>query len=338
MSKYERLARMLKIVTLVKANPRLSRADLARLCEVDSVRTIQRDINSLALADVPIYWAGEGYEIMPNFFLPPMALTIEEAFSLLLSARAYSEGEGQFHEESLESAISKIKSSLPQATKELLETGSSKVSVESRKASDASGIIGKLYQSIMEVKQLRITYYSYSSKKVSERIINPYALTFRRRSWYLIGYCYVRHKVLMFRTNRIKAIRYTGESFRPPQDFSVNEYMGSSWQVMMGDETKVIVRFNAEIAPLIKEVSWHPTQQIIDLPDGSILFVAKVAGTKEISLWILSYGGNAEVLHPQSLRDEIAETAKDMVKRYSEKKPEKEVMNKVEEVLQAKAS
>ena len=89
---------------------------------------------------------------------------------------------------------------------------------------------------------------------------------------------------------------------------------------------------------MIKEVSWHPTQQIIDLPDGSILFVAKVAGTKEISLWILSYGGNAEVLHPQSLRDEIAETAKDMVKRYSEKKPEKEVMNKVEEVLQAKAS
>src|SRR4030043_2081339 len=108
MSKYERLARMLKIITLVKANPRLSRTELARLCEVDSVRTIQRDVNSLALADIPIFWSGEGYEIMPNFFLPPMALSVEEAFSLVLSAKAYSEGEGQFHQNTLESAISKI--------------------------------------------------------------------------------------------------------------------------------------------------------------------------------------------------------------------------------------
>jgi predicted DNA-binding transcriptional regulator YafY len=338
MSKYERLARMLKIVTLVKTNPRLNREDLARLCEVDSVRTIQRDINSLALADIPIYWSGQGYEIMPNFFLPPMALTIEEAFSLLLSAKTYSEGEGQFHKDALESAISKIKSTLPQSTRELLETGSRKVNVESRKVSDTNGIIGKLYQSILDAKQLRITYYSYSSNRISERIINPYALTFRRRSWYLIGYCYSRHKVLMFRINRIKSIRYTGESFRPPQNFTVDEYMGNSWQVMNGDETKVIIRFASQIAPLIKEVNWHPTQQIIDLPDGSILFVAKVAGTKEISFWLLSYGDNAEVIYPQILRDEIAETAKRMVKVYSAKKTDMEVSDKINEVIQAKAS
>ena len=76
MSKYERLARLLKIITLVKANPRLNRNDLARICEVNSVRTIQRDVNSLAIAEVPIYWSGEGYEIMPGFFLPPLALTL----------------------------------------------------------------------------------------------------------------------------------------------------------------------------------------------------------------------------------------------------------------------
>ena len=77
MSKYERLSRLLKIMTLVKSNPKLTRRDLAQLCEVNSVRTIQRDINSLAIADVPIYWSGEGYEIMPDFFLPSLALTTE---------------------------------------------------------------------------------------------------------------------------------------------------------------------------------------------------------------------------------------------------------------------
>jgi len=334
MSKYERLARMLKIITLVKANPKLSRTELARLCEVDSVRTIQRDINSLALADIPIYWSGDGYEIMPNFFLPSMALTIDEALSLVLSAKTYCEGEGQFHKSSIESAISKILTTLPERAKELLETGSSKISVESRKAPDTKGSIGKLYQAILEMKQIRMTYYSYSSNKVSERMIDPYALTFRRRSWYLIGYCHSRHRVLMFRTSRIKTIKYTGELFQPPQNFSVEDYMGKSWQVMTGEETKVVVWFDADVAPLINEVDWHPTQQIIDLQDGSILFTATVAGTKEIALWILGYGDRAEVLYPEDLRDEMTNVAKRMYQRYKAKEPDdSEIVKKVNEII-----
>ncbi|MGB9597999.1 MAG: helix-turn-helix transcriptional regulator, partial [Candidatus Poribacteria bacterium] len=140
--------------------------------------------------------------------------------------------------------------------------------------------------------------------------------TFRRRAWYLIGYCHTKQKVLMFRTSRIKSMKWTGESFKPPQNFSVDSYLGKSWQVMTGEETKVIVRFFPEIAPLIKEVEWHPTQQIIDLPDGSILFIATVAGTKEISFWILSYGDKAEVLFPDRLRKEMVNTIKKMYHRY----------------------
>jgi len=334
MSKYERLARMLKIITLVKANSKLSRIELARLCEVDSVRTIQRDINSLALADIPIYWSGDGYEIMPNFFLPSMALTIDEAFSLILIAKTYSEGEGQFHKNSIESAISKILTTLPERAKELLETSSSKINVESRKTPDTGGLIGKLYQAIIETKQIRMTYYSYSSNKVSERVIDPYVLTFRRRSWYLIGYCHSRHKVLMFRTNRIKTVKYTGELFQPPQNFSVDDYMGKSWQVMTGKETKIIIWFSADIAPLIKEVEWHPTQKIIDLSDDSILFTSTVAGTKEIELWVLSYGEKAEVLYPESLRNEITNIAKKMYQRYRAKEvSNSEILEKVNEIV-----
>jgi predicted DNA-binding transcriptional regulator YafY len=139
-SKYERLARLLKIITLVKADPRLTRSDLARLCEVDSVRTIQRDINSLAIAEVPIYWSGEGYEIMPNFFLPPLSLSVEEAFSLVLSASTYSNGEGSFHESAIKSAMSKITATLPRPTRELLELDLDRIDIETRKTSDTGGL------------------------------------------------------------------------------------------------------------------------------------------------------------------------------------------------------
>lgn len=318
MSKYERLARLLKIITLVKANPRLTRSDLARLCEVDSVRTIQRDINSLAIAEVPIYWSGSGYEIMPNFFLPPLALSVEEAFSLVLSATAYSGGEGRFHESTTRSAISKILSALPRATRELLEVDSNRISVESRKSTDAGPVISRLYQAILNTKQLRMNYYSYSRDAVSERVVDPYALTFRRRAWYLIAFCHKRNEIRMFRTNRVKTLDYTGKTFSYPSDFSLTEYMGNSWQAMRGrgEETEVIVKFSARIAPLIKEVDWHPTQRIKDLPDGSILYTATVPETKEIGFWILSYGHEAEVMAPESLREEVAAAAEKMCQLY----------------------
>ncbi len=322
MSKYERLARLLKIITLVKADPRLTRSDLARLCEVDSVRTIQRDINSLAIAEVPIYWSGEGYEIMPNFFLPPLSLSVEEAFSLVLSASTYSNGEGSFHESAIKSAMSKITATLPRPTRELLELDLDRIDIETRKTSDTGGLTKQLHQAIFNTKQLRINYYTYSRNSVSERVIDPYALAFRRRAWYLIAFCHMRDRILMFRANRIKTLDYTGSMFTYPDNFSLEKYMGSSWQSMRGKETKVVVKFDAEIAPLIKEVNWHPTQHIENLPDGSIVYTVTVAGIKEINLWILGYGCHAEVLSPESLREEIAAVARKMCQCYE--KPQKQ--------------
>lgn len=316
MSKYERLARMLKIITLVKANPKLKRTDLARLCEVSSVRTIQRDIKSLAIAEVPIFWSGEGYEIMPNFFLPPLAFSVEEALSMILCAKAYRDGEGKFHESVIESAISKIVATLSRSTKELLELESGKISVESRKTADVGGMLSQLYQAILSNKQLIITYYSFSSNSVSERVIDPYALTFRKQAWYLVAFCHTRGRILTFRTNRIRKAEYTGNRFSYPSDFSLKNYMDKSWHVMNGEETEVVVKFDAKVAPLIKEVEWHPTQEIEDLPDGAILYTVTVAGIKEISFWILGYGQDAEVISPQKLRDEIAAVARKMCQHY----------------------
>ena len=316
MSKYERLARLLKIITLVKSNSKLTRSDLARLCEVDSVRTIQRDINSLAIAEVPIYWSGEGYEIMPNFFLPPLALSEEEGLALALCAKAYSNGEGKFHENTVKSAISKVMATLPRATRQSLEANLKKINIENRNAINADGLLDQLYQAILNTKQLRINYYSYNKNSISERDIDPYALTFRGHTWHLVAFCHIQNEILLFKINCIKTLDYTGKVFSYPTNFSLKEYIGNSWQSMRGKETEVMVKFDARIAPLIKEVNWHPTQYIENLPDGSIIYTVTVAGTEEIRSWILSYGDEAEVLFPESLRAELTATIERMWQRH----------------------
>jgi predicted DNA-binding transcriptional regulator YafY len=70
------------------------------------------------------------------------------------------------------------------------------------------------------------------------------------------------------------------------------------------------------VAGYIKEKIWHESQQIHSQPDGSIIFEAEVAGTDEIRFWIMIWGSKAEVLEPESLRQEIRIEAEKMVKRY----------------------
>ena len=101
MSKYERLSRLLKIMTFIKAQRHLRRRDLARKCEV-SIRTIQRDIDSLIYAGVPIFWENDGYKIMPDFFLPPVNLSFEEAFNLVIATRTFSKDKDESQQRTID--------------------------------------------------------------------------------------------------------------------------------------------------------------------------------------------------------------------------------------------
>ena len=85
---------------------------------------------------------------------------------------------------------------------------------------------------------------------------------------------------------------------------------------MLGPDTHVVILFAKRIAPLIKEVNWHPTQQLQELDNGTLRFEVTVAGWREIGRWVLGYGHEAKVIKPKPLREWVAQTAQKMVKLY----------------------
>lgn len=316
MSRHKQMGRILRIAALIHANPRrYTRRRLAERCGV-SLRTIQRDIEELRAAGIHIDARPSGYEIISEYFLPPVNFTLEEALALVISAKSFAANEGRHVSSTLEDATAKVNAALPEYTARLLRETAKQVDVAGQKVSDVDETIDRLYEAIRNCYRIHITYYSFSRDKTTERYVDPYAVMFRKRAWYLVGFCHTFRRVLTFRINRILRLSYTDEKFDYPEDFSLKEYMSKSWEVMLGEETDVVVKFDRRVAPLIKEVDWHDTQQIEELEDGSILFRVIVAGTKEIGFWIMSYGDSAEVIKPKSLRDEIIATARRMLKKY----------------------
>jgi predicted DNA-binding transcriptional regulator YafY len=93
--------------------------------------------------------------------------------------------------------------------------------------------------------------------------------------------------------------------------------MRPSFGVYQGEGVKVKIWFAPDAAGYIREKIWHDTQEILPQKDGSIVFEAEVTGTDEIRFWVMSWGSKAEVLEPQSLREEIKAEAEVMAEKYT---------------------
>ncbi len=314
------MARIIKIASLIHDQPRKwTRPRLAERFEVNKA-TIQRDIDLLREMGIEIVPCGkQGYKMISDFFLPALNLDFEEALALITAASFYKATEGKQAIEVLNRAIHKITTTLPKQTTDTLNLVAPQIEVPHQQVSridEAEPYKELLYQAIRERHRVTIEYNSFSSGKKTRHRLAPYAVLFRKRAWYVIGRSETLKQILTFRINRIDSLTITQAGYTIPEDFSVQKYLAKSWDVMLGPDTHVVIQFAKRIAPLIREVNWHSTQQIQEMDNGTLRFEATVAGWHEIGWWVLGYGHEAKVIKPKPLREWVSQTAQKMVKLY----------------------
>lgn len=316
------MARVLKVASRIHHQPRhWTRPRLADTLGVDK-GTIQRDINLLREMGIHIVARGkQGYEMNSDFFLPALNLDFEEALSLITAASVYKANEGQQTKNALDNAIAKIAMGLPKSTRRVLRQIAPQIDIPDSQVSELNEIRSHrktLYEAICQRLKVTMTYDSFSRGKRTRHRVSPYAVIFRKHAWYVIGHSETRGRVLTLRINRIHHLSISHSPYTIPDDFSVQKYLEKSWDVMLGVETRVVIKFAHRIAPLIREVRWHPTQKLHTMPDGALRFEVTVAGLREIAWWIMTWGDEAEVLEPKELRERARETAEKMVEVYQE--------------------
>ncbi len=314
------MARIIQVAHLIHNEPRKwTRPRLAERFEVNKT-TIQRDVDLLREMGIQIESRGkQGYEMISDFFLPALNLDFEEALALVTAASFYKTTEGKQTVEVLNRVIYKITTALPKQTKDILNQIAPRIEVPDQQVSpidEPEPYKELLYQAIREKRRVTIIYDSFSSEKETRHRLAPYAVLFRKHAWYVIGRSETSKRVLTFRINRINSLSITHAGYTIPEDFSVQKYLAKSWDVMLGPDTHVVILFAKRIAPLIREVNWHPTQQLKEMDNGTLRFEVTVAGWREIGWWVLGYGHEAKVIKPKPLREWVAQTAKNMVKLY----------------------
>ncbi len=304
-----KIERVLYVLSLLRTNHWLKASDLARKCGV-SERTVYRDIISISEANIPIYFDG-GYRLLHDGFLPPVNLTDSEAdFMLSLLRSTLSEGDKPYAK-TARVIIDKIKAgrSSPQTARPI-SIGEAALEKDYEYKTTQ-----KIEDAIREKTAIEIHYLSLKGEK-TKRIIDPYALTFRKRAWYLIGYCHLRKDIRTFRLGRVQRVKTLSENFEIPADFSIQDYFQSMWGVTKDRLRHFKVRFSNEAAIAIKTSRHHPDEKITELENGDVFYELIAGGDEEFIRWVLSYGRNAELILPETSRKKMQALLKDTLENY----------------------
>jgi len=304
------LERMMRIHDTIQSGKFPTATSLAALLEV-STKSVQRDIAFMRdRMNFPIEYDPHenGYHYTKEVgSFPSFSVTEGELLAVLVAEKAMHQYRGTNLEKPLLSAFKKMAAMLPDTISMHVADWEQSISFRSSAAPISNHeVFEQLARAAAEGRELQLQYRKPGAKAAECRVIEPYHLANVNGDWFLFAYCQMRRDIRTFVPARIKSAEPTGRHFKRPKNFSIEKALRDSFGVHSGkSDYTVIIRFNELVADYIREKKWHASQKLKNLPRGRVELTLRLSSLIEVQRWILSWAGNAEVIAPKKLRDEV---------------------------------
>lgn len=309
------LERMVRIHQAIQSGHFPNASTLARELEV-STKSIQRDLEFMRdRLELPLEYHPQrfGYHYTQEVSsFPTLQITEGELFALLVAEKALQQYRGTNFEKPLLSAFKKMAAALPDTVSLHLADWDQTISFRTRAEPILNlEIFDALAQATARRQQLELTYRKPGRQRTEPRLVDPYHLANINGEWFLFAYDHARKDIRTFVPARVQAVRPTGRVFARPQAFSLERRLRDSFGVHSGQGDYVVVlRFNELVADYIREKKWHDSQQLRELRNGGVELRLRLSSLVEIERWVLSWGGNAQVVRPTELAAAVRQAAR----------------------------
>ena len=298
-----KMERLIGILSILLQREKVTAPELAEQFEV-SRRTIQRDIEALGRAGIPIstaQGAGGGISIMEGYRVDRTVLTGPEMGAILAGLRSLDSVSGTRRYAQLMEKLSAGTGGLVPGGAHMLIDLSSwyKTSLPPKI---------ELIQSAME-QHRAIRFRYFSPKEESARTVEPYYLMFHWSAWYVWGWCRTREDFRLFKLGRMTELT-TGEPFDPrPSPLPDLE-----------PERIFPVRYQVTVlfAPSCRWrlVEEYGVDRFTPEPDGRLRFTGGFPDADSVLSWVLTFGDRAELLEPEELREQLGALTEALARRY----------------------
>jgi len=184
--------------------------------------------------------------------------------------------------------------------------------------SEKEEILDTLVSAITNQRTCLVTYHAFGQNKVKKYRIAPLQIFEHHGGLYAFSQIVKYGDIRMQAIDRIQDLEIEEETFERPEDFDAEKELNNAFGLISDDPIEVKIWFSANRARYIKERNWAPDQKYVDQEDGSTILEMKTSGWYEVKMWILSYGRDARLIEPESLRQDFAEEISAMTDNYLE--------------------
>ena len=174
-------------------------------------------------------------------------------------------------------------------------------------------------QSMLDNTEMELHYRKYMSEDEEVRHIRPYAVKEFAKRWYIVAYSEEASALRVYAMDRILALKPTGEKFKMPKGFQVDDLFESSYGIYLPEgEEPVLVKFRTTLreAAYLQDLPLHPSQVFLGSEGDFCLFALRVIPNPNFIMELVKHGGRLEILEPASLREQVKQEFRNALKLY----------------------
>lgn len=322
-------SRIIQVENLLLAYPEgLSQSEIARRLKVDR-STINR-----YLSDLPkhIYFEEDGrLKLDRSADLINIRLNLHEALAVHLASRLLAtrmDKQNPHAAAMLRKLASAIERWAPRLSTHVYQSAALIDEAGQKQDPRFLEVLEKLTLAWAQQRKIRIWHRSETASMVLEYtfspyFIEPYAIG---QTIHLIGMSEAHFhsfgtepsQIRTLKVERIERVSMLQEAYQIPADFDPGSLLSDAWGIWYteNEPVRVTLKFHPRMAKRVQETRWHRSEDEKELPDGSILWQAKVAEPQEMLPWIRGWGADVEVLEPESLRKALIREAERLARLY----------------------
>ena len=188
------------------------------------------------------------------------------------------------------------------------------------------GNIAAILQAISQNRMIRCVYFEWNANKQKmlrhdgkKYLISPWALTWDDENYYLIAYDSDAGKIKHFRVDKMLKVRVTEEKREGSEafeDFDVGLYSRHVFGMYGGEPVNVRILADNSLAGVV--IDRFGVGTTVLNRGEQFEFCVKVMVSPTFFSWVLGFGGKMKILSPDSVAEEAAQIAREVVARYEE--------------------
>lgn len=168
-------------------------------------------------------------------------------------------------------------------------------------------VLKNVHAALLSDQQVSIRYQAYGKNEAKEYCVNPLGLVERGSVHYLVVTIEPYQEVRMLVMHRILNAAAVDTRAKKPESFSLDAYIESGAFGFGSSKGEILahLRFFNGAGNVLKETHLASDQIFTQIDDSTIEVKASLRDDWRLHWWILGFGGNVEVLHPEGLRNAI---------------------------------